>query len=125
MRTKCSIAWKLNMRHDAQEKAEIMRVRFSRRSEADLEEIADYIALDNPMNAITFIQKLRKRCQAIGRFPNANRPRFDLYEQMRSVAFGRYVIFYHVGKMEALIARILHSARDMDAEAFAGIDEAE
>ncbi len=102
-----------------------MRVRFSRRSEHDLEEIADYIALDSPVNAARFIRRLRKCCTKLGLFPNANRPRFDLVENMRSVAFERYTIFYHVGKKEILIARILHSARDIDGGDFVGMDEAQ
>lgn len=95
-----------------------MRVRFSRRSEDDLEEIADYIALDSPMNAVRFIRRIRTCCKRLSRFPGGNRPRFDLHANMRSIAFERYVIFYHVGKKEVRIARILHSARDIDASDF-------
>jgi plasmid stabilization system protein ParE len=45
-----------------------MRLRFSRRAEAALEEVADYIARDNPMRAASFVRELRKRCRR-WRFP--------------------------------------------------------
>ncbi|UGQ46703.1 type II toxin-antitoxin system RelE/ParE family toxin [Massilia endophytica] len=32
---------------------------------SDLEEIADYIALDNPRRAVSFIDELRRQCRRI------------------------------------------------------------
>jgi toxin ParE1/3/4 len=50
-----------------------MRFRFSRRAEADLEEIADYIARDSPTRAASFVQELRARCRQLSEFPDAAR----------------------------------------------------
>ena len=36
-------------------------VEFSVRAEADLEGLADYIALDNPGRAVSFVRELRTR----------------------------------------------------------------
>jgi len=38
---------------------------FSTLAEVDLEEIADYIARDNPQRALSFIHEIRERCQKI------------------------------------------------------------
>lgn len=35
-----------------------MRLHFTPQAEIDLEEIGDYIALDNPARAVTFIQEV-------------------------------------------------------------------
>ena len=42
---------------------------------ADLEEIGDYIALDNPVRARSFVARIKARCLAIGRNPMAARLR--------------------------------------------------
>jgi len=44
-----------------------MRVYFTDEAEADLEEIADYIALDNPDRAVTFVARLNPPCAAVRR----------------------------------------------------------
>jgi plasmid stabilization system protein ParE len=54
-----------------------MRLRFSGRSEIDLEEIGDYVANDSPRNAANFIVKLRDACQRIGRMPKGYRLRLS------------------------------------------------
>jgi plasmid stabilization system protein ParE len=48
-----------------------MRLRCSRRAEAALEEVVDYIARDNPMWAASFARELRKRCRRLVAFPRA------------------------------------------------------
>jgi len=42
-----------------------MRCVFSALAEADLEEIADYIARDKPRRALSFIGEIRERCQGL------------------------------------------------------------
>jgi plasmid stabilization system protein ParE len=37
---------------------------FSDRAEADLEDVADYIALHNPRRAVSFVRELRARASA-------------------------------------------------------------
>jgi toxin ParE1/3/4 len=92
-----------------------MRLRFSRRSEIDLEEIGDYVANDSPRNAANFVAKLRDACQRIGRMPAGYRLRPELGEGVRSSAFRSYTIFFVVERDEVLIVRILHGARDITA----------
>jgi len=55
-----------------------MRVRYSRYIETDLEEIAEYIARDNPVRALSFVQELRAEMSRIARNPRAYRVRPEL-----------------------------------------------
>ena len=48
-----------------------MKLVFSPRAELDLEEIGDYIALDNPSRAISFVLELEEHCQKISKRPAA------------------------------------------------------
>ena len=65
-----------------------MRFRFSRRALADLEEIAAYIARDNPARAISFIG-------------------------VRMSVFGNYLVLYVVHPDLLEIRRVVHGARNL------------
>jgi len=42
-----------------------MRAHFTPQAEIDLEEVGDYIALDNPRRAVTFIREVRQHCELL------------------------------------------------------------
>jgi toxin ParE1/3/4 len=42
-----------------------MRAHLTPQAEIDLEEIGDYIALDNPKRAVSFIREIRQHCEKI------------------------------------------------------------
>ena len=42
-----------------------MRAYLTPQAEIDLEEIGDYIALDNPKRAVSFIREIRQHCEKI------------------------------------------------------------
>ncbi len=90
-----------------------MRFRFSRRAEADLDEIMAYIARDNPARAVTFVREMREHCRGLLTFPEARRLRPELGEGVRLSVFGNYVVLYvvHPGFLE--IRRVVHGARDL------------
>ncbi|MCL2830683.1 MAG: type II toxin-antitoxin system RelE/ParE family toxin [Betaproteobacteria bacterium] len=92
-----------------------MRLVFTLRAEEDLEAIGDYIAIENPKRAFDFIRELRKQCQRIAQNPLAYRLRSELAEDLRSCAYGHYVIFFEAGSKEIAIVRVLHGARDLPA----------
>lgn len=83
-------------------------------AEQDLESIGDYIALDNPYRALTFIAELRSQCAKIAAAPKAFRTRPELGENIRSCAYGNFVIFFH-DVQTVCIVRVLHGAMDIDA----------
>jgi len=90
-----------------------MRFRFSRRAEADLEEIGDFIARDNPMRAVSFVGELRDHCRKLLTFPQAAPLRPELGDDVRLRVFGNYVVLYvvHLDLLE--IRRIVHGARNL------------
>jgi toxin ParE1/3/4 len=47
-----------------------MCAHFTPQAEIDLEEIGDYIALDNPRRAVSFIREMRQNCEKIAEGPH-------------------------------------------------------
>ena len=92
-----------------------MRAYFTPRAEIDLEEIGDYIALDNPKRALTFIQEIRQHCERIGDRPMGYVARPDLGDTIRICAHGNYLIVFEPHEDGALILRVLHGARNLPA----------
>ena len=92
-----------------------MRLAFTPLAEQDLEAIADYIVVDNPVRALSFVRELRAQCQRIALNPPGYRLRQELGEGIRSCAHGNYVIFFESDPDAVLIVRILHGARDIPA----------
>ncbi len=88
---------------------------FSPVAEHDLEEIGDYIALDNPNRAVFFIREVREQCFKITDRPEAAPLRPELGEGIRMVPFGHYLIFYTVAADLIRIERVLHGARNIPA----------
>ncbi len=63
-------------------------------AEADLEEIGDDIAQDNPHRAVTFIEEIRSRFEEISRMPLAYVARPEIDPGVRACVHGNYVIFF-------------------------------
>ena len=96
-----------------------MRCLYSARAADDLDDIAGYIARDNPQRALSFIGELREYCEQLATFPAAAPLRPDIAEGIRIAPFGPYPILNSLGGDQLLIERILHGARDIP-EAFSG-----
>ena len=92
------------------------RLSFSPEAEADLLDIATYIAADDPRRALSFAEELEARCAALQDYPHRGRPRPELAPDLRSVPHGRYVIFYTPRGDTLRVERILHGARDVEGE---------
>lgn len=90
-----------------------MNVTFSPAAEADLMDIATFIAQDNPARALTFVEKLEERCDALGRMPGIGTSRPELGGGIGVLPHGRYLIFYREARKSLRIERIMHSARDI------------
>jgi toxin ParE1/3/4 len=90
-----------------------MQFRFSRRAEADLEEIAAYIARDNPVRAVSFVGELRGHCRHLLTFPEAAPLRPELGAGVRLSVFGNYVMLYVVHPELLEIRRVVYGARNL------------
>jgi len=83
------------------------------RAEQDLDEIWLTIAADSIDRADKFIDALTSRFVALSTSPRMGRPRGELADGLRSVAFRKYVIFYSYQNRNLLMERVLHGARDI------------
>ncbi len=88
---------------------------FSSKAEQDLEDIADYIAADNPRRAASFVRELRERCLALGTLPASARPFPALAPGAHILPYHNYVILYRNLLRRVSIERIVHGARDIIA----------
>lgn len=90
-----------------------MIVKLTDEAESDLERIADYIALDNPDRAMSFIMELRDKCIDLAdmhqAFPLV--PRYE-HQGVRRRVHKNYLIFYRVEPVQIVIIHILHGAMD-------------
>ncbi len=96
-----------------------MNVEITAAAEADLEEIADYIARDNPVRAASFVRELFQLCLDIAEMPRAWPvvPRYR-HHGIRRRVHGRYLIFYRVDAGRITILHILNGAMDVEAILF-------
>lgn len=96
-----------------------MKVDITSAAEADLEEIADYIARDNPVRALSFVRELFERCLDIAEMPAAWPivPRYE-HHGIRRCVHGRYLIFYRVSKDRITILHVLNGAMVVEAILF-------
>lgn len=97
-----------------------MRCVFSKPAERDLEDIADYIAHDNPRRALSYIAEIQARCRNIAAFPEAAPLREEFGAGLRVIPFGRYLIFYKAEQDTVRIVRILSAFRRLSSEFFPG-----
>ena len=97
-----------------------MKVTFSPAAQADLLDIAAFIAQDNPTRALTFVDELEDKCTALGSAPGIGTARPELGEGICMLPYGRYLIFYRTASKGLRIERILHGARDIGGETFEG-----
>lgn len=98
-----------------------MIVIISEEAEADLERIADHIAVDSPVRALSFVRELRERCETLAEMPGTFllAPRYEACGVRRRV-HGNYLIFYRVGETAIDVIHILHGAMDYERLLFPG-----
>ena len=76
----------------------------------DLIEIGDFIALDNPERAASFVTEIESRMIDVAERPCSFPARDELHEGLRSARHGRYLIFFVEAGDEVRIVRVLHGA---------------
>lgn len=80
---------------------------------ADLIEIGDFIAQDNPGRALSFLAEIEAKMRQAAERPESFPSRDDVREGLRSTRHGRYLIFFLNRDEEVQIIRVLHGARDL------------
>ena len=84
-------------------------------AEADVLEIWDYIAEDSVIDADRWVDRLDEKLSLWATQPLMGRTRDELAAGIRSIAFGRYVIFFQPLPDGIDVVRVLHGSRDIDA----------
>jgi toxin ParE1/3/4 len=96
-----------------------MKLVFADEAKADLARIGDWIAKDNPVRAITFLDELERRCLQLTSMPRA----FGLVpghedSGVRRRPYRDYLIFYRVGVDVVEVLHVPHGARDYESILF-------
>lgn len=94
------------------------RCEFTGRAEADLTEIALFIAKDSPARALTFVAELRTRCVQVARHPEIFRLREEYGQGVRVVVEGKYLIFFSIQGDAVLVEHIRHGRRNLEGVQF-------
>ncbi len=79
----------------------------------DLRDIADYIARDNPANAVGFSQQLVNKINKIAEQPLIFPIKEEWGVNIRSALHGHYHIIFEVDGDSVIVLRILHGARNI------------
>lgn len=80
--------------------------------------IGDYIALDNPIRAISFVDEITDSLQkTLSLFPYSGKKVDDLsaQQEIRVWSYGRYNCYYHIIEQKSLveILFVFHASRDV------------
>ena len=94
------------------------RATFLASVEADLVDIFTHLAQASRSVAVArgYTRRLRDRCHHLAGLPGQmGRPRPELIDGIRSIAFGNHVIFFRYVDDRFEVVNILHGYRDIDA----------
>lgn len=92
-----------------------MRWRLSPKAAEDLEALGDFIAKDDPVAAIRFIDRIHERLQVLTAVPESGARRDDIRPGLRMILVGRYLILYRMAEMVEVI-RIVHGHRRITSD---------
>ena len=93
----------------------MLEVTVSPKALSDTFEIWSYISDNNLQAADRWVDELTDQYNLLCRQPFIGRQQFELETELRSIPFGRYLIFYKVHTEGIFIIRVLHSARDISS----------
>ncbi len=90
------------------------RVTLRPQAELDILELWEFIAADSISAADAWVDELDGKLALWATQPMMGRARDELAAGIRSLAFGRYVVFFAPLPEGIDIVRVLHGARDID-----------
>jgi toxin ParE1/3/4 len=89
------------------------KVRWARPALEDLEQIADYIALDSKYYAAAFVRDIRDAARSLRQVARRGRVVPELSEPtIRELLIGNYRLLYQLRTSEVLVIALIHGARD-------------
>ncbi|EGW39313.1 type II toxin-antitoxin system RelE/ParE family toxin [Desulfosporosinus sp. OT] len=93
------------------------RIEYLPIAENDLTEIIDYIQIDNPTAALSFINEIDRAISKLALFPFLGPVPKDprlIHLNYRMLVVGNYLVFYAVLEEVVEIRRIIHAKRKYD-----------
>ena len=97
----------------------MLRIRFTNSAETDLLEMWLNIAEENPVAADESLDSIKATVSLLGTQPEMGRARPELSDGLRSFPTRTPCIIFYVPDVDCLVVvRVLHHARDIDAEYF-------
>jgi toxin ParE1/3/4 len=92
-----------------------MAYRLSPQAQADIDEIAYYVAVESSSlkTADRLLESIYRRLLLLGRYPYAGCRRDDRRPGLRVFPSGRYVVLYRVEGNDVLIQRLVRGSRDL------------
>ena len=97
------------------------RVEITETAQSDVQEIFQYIAVDNQKAAINLIEEIERQIDSLEKFP-ARCPiiheSFELGVEYRHIIYGHYRTIFRVEASKVIILRVIHGARLLSLEMF-------
>jgi toxin ParE1/3/4 len=87
---------------------------FSDTAIRDLDEICNYIAVENIKAASQLFDKIRQKCKLVANFPNMGKTYPKLAPTLRGFAVDDYIVFYYPISDGINIARVVSGYRDLE-----------
>lgn len=93
-------------------------IAWTRTAETDLKEIINYIAIDNPENALTIFQKIKKNASSLYSIPERCRIAPELREQgimqYRELIVKPWRIIFRIAEKKVYVLSVLDSRRNIE-----------
>ena len=87
---------------------------FSDTAIRDLDEICNYIAVENSRAASQLFDKIRQKCKLVASFPNMGKSYSRLEPNLRGFIVEDYIVFYYPIPDGINIARVVNGYRDIE-----------
>jgi len=89
-----------------------MKLRFTRRSQADVKAIFEYLGERSPRGADSVKRALKKTFDLIGNYPHVGRRSGEQDTRVLPVGHYPYLIYWSIEADEIVIVHIRHAARE-------------
>ncbi|MVS99487.1 type II toxin-antitoxin system RelE/ParE family toxin [Devosia marina] len=90
-----------------------MTVTITAEAEQDLEAIANFIAADSPVRAVSFVRELVANCKVLANHPFRHPIVADYGRRLRRFPYKGYSIYYQVNSADdVVVVHILNDAMD-------------
>lgn len=87
---------------------------FSDTAIRDLDEICNYIAVENSKAASQLFDRIRQKCKLVASFPNMGKSYSKLDLNLRGFVVEDYIIFYYPTSDGINITRVVSGYRDLE-----------